>query len=559
MSEIDAEIGTGNARKVRLGGASVMLASGTIVSRILGFLKVAILAAAIGQTGSASADAFAIATMLPNNIYALIAGGVLSAVLVPQIVKASRGKDGGAAYVNKIVTLGIVIFAVVTLIAVFLAPALVALYSQSSDGGPGFTPQAFALATAFAYLCLPQIFFYALYSLLSEVLNARNVFGPFTWAPIVNNVVAIAGFILFMTLFGQAQQNSAVEGWTTEKIWLLAGTATIGIAGQALVLTLFWKRAGLRFRPDFRWKGVGLAATGKAAGWLFGMVLVTQIAGVVQSRVVSIASGDAASISTFGNSWLIFMLPHSVIVVSIATVFFTRISTHAAGGDLSAVRNDVSQSLRVIGLLLIFSTVALAVVVYPFARVFETDFPKVLAMGNVILAFLGGLVPFGAFFIVQRTFYALGLTRTTFYLQCLQTVIFIGIALTCIMLPSEWIAVGVAGATTIAGIAHATVGVVLLRTRLGGSGGRVLTLRYLKYFALSIVSGLGGAAFLVLLGGFSASGFAQAGRGEAILSMAIVGLLMAVIYAVLLAITRDPEFAAVVKPVLRRLRRGSVE
>ena len=125
-------------------------------------------------------------------------------------------------------------------------------------------------------------------------------------------------------LEGQAEQNTSVEGWNTEQILLPAGTATIGIAGQALVLTLFWKRAGLSFRPDFRWKGVGLSATGKAAGWLFGMVLVTQIAGVVQSRVTSMASGDAASISTFQNSWQIFMLPHWVIAVSIATGVFTQ-------------------------------------------------------------------------------------------------------------------------------------------------------------------------------------------------------------------------------------------
>lgn len=550
---------TPGIREVRLGGASVMLASGTIISRVLGFLKVAILAAAIGQTGSASADAFALSNQLPNSIYALIAGGVLSAVLVPQIVKASRGTDGGTAYINKIITLGIVIFSAVTLIAVLFAPLLVELYASSSSKGSGFSPEALALATAFAYLCLPQIFFYALYSLLSEVLNARNIFGPFTWAPIVNNIVAITGLLVFMALFGQAQQNSAVEGWTTAKILLLAGTATIGIAGQALVLTLFWKRAGLTFRPDFRWKGVGLSATGKAAGWLFGMVLVTQIAGIFQIRVVGMASGVGASISTFDNSWLIFMLPHSVIAVSIATAYFTRISRHAAQGDLLAVRGDVSSSLRAIGLLLVFSAVALAVVAYPFARVFESDFSNVVAMGNVILAFLVGVVPFGAFFIIQRTFYALGQTRTTFFLQCLQSVVFVGVALLCMMLPSVWIAAGVAGATTIAGFAHAMVGVFLLRKRLGGSGGRLLSVRYLQYFGLSLISGVAGAGLLVVMGGFSATGFAQAGRFEAILSIACVGLFMALIYGALLALIRNPELTAFTGPLLRRIRRRGKE
>ncbi|MEO7349179.1 MAG: lipid II flippase MurJ [Terrimesophilobacter sp.] len=549
-----SEASTGSPREVRLGGASLLMASGTIVSRALGFIKVAVLAAAIGQTGSASADAFGLASQLPNSVYALIAGGVLSAVLIPQIVKASRGSDGGVAYVNKIMTLGIVIFVVVTLAAVLLAPALVSLYASSGNEGAGFSPRAFDLAVSFAYLCLPQIFFYGLYSLLGEVLNARNVFGPFTWAPIVNNVVAILGLFVFMTLYGQAQQNSTVEGWPAEKILLLAGTATIGIALQSLVLTFFWKRAGLRFRPDFRWKGVGLSATGKVAGWLFGMVLVTQIAGVIQTRVLSLATGDAASVATFNASWIVIMLPHSVIAVSITTAYFTRISGHAARSDLISVRKDVSTALRAIGLLLIFSAVALAVVVYPFARVFETDFHRVISMGNVILAFLGGLVPFGAWYIVQRTFYALGHTRTTFFLQCLQAVIFISIALVCTTLPAQWIAVGVASGTTIAGITHATVGVILMRKQLGGKGGRGVARRYVNYFVLSVISGMGGVGVLVLLGGFSATGFAQSGRFEAIVSMGLVGIVMVVIYAGLLTLTRNPEFFAMTQPLKRLLR-----
>ncbi|MEO6941817.1 MAG: murein biosynthesis integral membrane protein MurJ [Terrimesophilobacter sp.] len=544
---------------VRLGAASVLLASGTIVSRILGFLKVAVLAAAIGQLGSASADAFAVANQLPNNIYALIAGGVLSAVLVPQVVKASRGADGGSAYINKIVTVGVVGFAAVTLIATLLAPALVDLYSQSTSGGPGFTPAAHALATSFAYLCLPQIFFYAMYSLLSEVLNARNVFGPFTWAPVLNNVVAIVGLVVFMVLFGQAQQNSAVSAWSGSGILLLAGTATLGVAAQAIVLLFFWKRAGLRFRFDFQWKGVGLSTTGKAAGWLFGMILVTQLAGIVQSRVASLASGNAASISTLQASWLIFMLPHSIVAVSIATAYFTRMSGHATRGDLPAVRSDLSSSLRGIGLLIVFSAVALAVVAYPFARFFETEYSKVAATGNVILAFLPGLVLFSALFIVQRVFYALGDTRTPFIMQCVQSVLFVAGALACTQLPNDWIAVGIAGVTTVAGGTQAIIALYLVRRRLGGSGGRHIAARYAQYFGLALVAGVAGFGLLLLLGGFSASGFAQSGRVEALLSIAIVGVLMSAIYLGLLALVRSPELAAVAQPLIHRLRRRGTE
>ena len=148
-----------------LGRASALLASGTIVSRILGFVRVVVLAAAIGQISSASADAFGAANQLPNNIYALVAGGVLSAVLVPQIVRAGLNEDGGQRFINRIITLGVVIFLGVTVVATLAAPALVTLYvQQSASGGKGFSPEAMSLATTFAYWCLPQIFFYALYS-----------------------------------------------------------------------------------------------------------------------------------------------------------------------------------------------------------------------------------------------------------------------------------------------------------------------------------------------------------------------------------------------------------
>jgi putative peptidoglycan lipid II flippase len=520
---------------------------------------VAILAAAIGQVASSSADAFALANQLPNSIYALVGGGILGAVLVPQIVRSRRHDDGGAGFINRIVTLGIVIFAAVAVIATLAAPALVSLYVQSSDDGRGFTPEALALATAFAYWCLPQIFFYGLYSVLSEVLNARNRFGPFTWAPVLNNVVAIAGLAAFMVIFGQAENNDIVAVWGPDRIGLLAGTATGGVVAQALILWLFWRRAGLRYRPDFHWRGVGLARTGKTAAWLFGIVLIAQIGGIVQSRVTSIGSAEGASISALQNSWLIFMLPHSVVAVSIATAYFTRMSAHAARGDLGALRSDTSASLRAIGLVIVFATVALAVVAYPFARVFETDFANVQAMGNVILAFLPGLIVYSALFIVQRVLYALNDMRTSFGMQCVQTTVFIGGALACTALPAEWIGVGIAVVTSISSTVQTVLGVVLVRRRLNGVDGRLVLKRHLQYLAVSIVAGAVGLAVVILLGGFSADGFAQAGKFEAIVSMIVAGSLMAVAYGGGLLMLRNPELGAVRAAITARLRARNAE
>ena len=539
-----------------LGRASALLASGTLVSRILGFVKAIVLAATLGQVASAAGDAFALANQLPNNIYALIAGGVLGAVLVPQIVRAGLHHDGGQAFINKIVTLGTSVFIAIALAATLAAPLFVALYAQLGSGdGRGLSQEGIALATAFAYWCLPQVLFYALYSLLGEVLNARKAFGPFTWAPVLNNVVAIAGLIAFSLLFGGAEANSDVDVWDAGRIALLAGSATLGVAAQALVLVLFWRRAGLSFKPDFRWRGVGLGRTGKAAGWVFGMILVTQVAGLFQSNVALQAAGQGASLFALQNSWLIFMLPHSVIAVSIATAYFTRMSGHASTGNLAGVREDVSSSLRTIGLFITFSSVALIVVAFPFARVFEPAFAGVSDMALVIMAFSIGLVPFSAVFVMQRVFYSLEDTRTPFFVETAKAGLFILGALACTLLPVQWIGVGIALVTTAACVLQTVLTFILLRRKLGPIGGRMLLRRHTQYLLAAVLAGAVGAGLLVLLGGFSADGFAQSGRIAALVAIAVTGIAMAAVYLGVLLMMRNPDANTAIASATRRLRR----
>jgi len=539
-----------------LGRASVLLASGTLVSRVLGFVKTAVLAAAIGQTGIRAADAFSTANQLPNNVYALIAGGLLSAVLVPQIVRAAAHDDGGQRFVNKIVTLATVLFGVVTVAATLLAPVLVRVYVQSSDdGGSGFNGPQLALATTFAFWCLPQIFFYAMYSLLSEVLNARQVFGPFTWAPVVNNVVGLAGLVAFMVAFGGAGENSTVDVWGADRTTLIAGTTTLGVVAQAAFLVLFWRRAGLTYRPDFRWRGVGLGATGKAAGWLFGMVLVTQLAGIVQSRVASLGSDVGAASATLANAWLLFMLPHGIIAVSIATAYFTRMSGHAERGDLRAVRTDLSQSLRTIGMFIVFAAVAMCVVAFPFARFFEGTFAGATAMAQVILAYMPGLVLFSLLFVVQRVFYALHDQRTPFLMQLSQSVVFVvGALLAAALVAPERIGVAIALTTTIAGTVQAVLAVVLVRRRLAGMDGVWVFRRHAQYLLAALAAAVVGVVVATLLGAYTADGFAQSGRVQAVVVVAVVGGVMAVVYFALLLLGRLPEVTGIVGPLAARAR-----
>jgi putative peptidoglycan lipid II flippase len=538
-----------------VGRAGVLLASGTVVSRILGFIGAILLARTLGTVGS-GADAFALANQLPNNIYALVAGGILTAILVPHIVKAGANADGGAGYVNKIVTLGIVIFLGFAVLATLLAPLLVTLYAQQGGGGVrGFSDADMALATALAYWCLPQVLFYALYSMFGEVLNARKIYGPFTWAPVLNNIVFISGLLLFGRLFGSSNTANAVE-WSAEMVALIGGAATAGIAVQALILMLFWRRAGLHYRPDFRWRGVGLAQTGKAAGWLFGMILLVQIAGVVQANVATLATSEGQpGLAVLRFSWLLFMVPHSVITVSLATAYFTRMSSHASRGDTDSVVADVTVSLRRIGALMVLAAAGLATLSVPFAALFGGDESTIVAMGVVISAYALGLVSFSLVFVVQRVFYSLDDTRTPFLFQIVHTAVFIGLAVAASSLSSNQLAAGIALSASVASTAQLLVALWLLRRKLPGLPVGKILARLIGFVGASAPAVIAGVALVAGAGSLIIPGLERSSIGFALLTIVVVGAVMTLMYVGLLLLLRSSDMREILQAIRRLIHR----
>jgi len=539
------------AKKPSVGRSSVLLGSGTIVSRALGFVKTIILAQTLGVVGSAGADSFAVANQLPSSIYVIIAGGVLTATLVPAIVKSALHSDGGIAYINKLMTIAVVVLLAVTLAATLAAPWLVALFAAT------WSTQQLALASAFAYWCLPQIFFYGLYTVFGEVLNARGSFGPFTWAPVLNNIVALLGVITFMVLFGvDTGGERTVAQWTPAMVNVLAGSATLGVAAQAFILIFFWRRLGLGFRPDFIWKGVGLRETGRVAGWTFGIVLVTQLGGIIETNVVALASGVGASVFTLATAWLIFMLPHSIIAVSMGTVYFTRMSEHAAGKKQPEVEADTSEALRNIGLLIVWAAAGVACVAYPVSTLFAgRDFFGISSLGSLIQILVIGLPAFSALYVIFRVFLALGQARVLFTLTLLQVGLFCLLALGSSLLPVDVIAQGVAASLIVSILVQAIVAYALLRRRLRGLDTRRLRVTAIRSYVAGGIAALAGFVAGAVLGAYSEDGFALVSLWGALVSMICIGLVVTIVYALLLGLFRTPELGAVVRMVRMRVGR----
>ena len=536
--------------------SSLVMASGTVLSRALGFARSVLLAMAIGVTTNA-ADAFGVANQLPNNVYAIIVGGVLQAVLVPQIVKARAHKDGGKGYVDKLLTFIITIFFFTTVATTLAAPVLVSLYTS------GWSASQLALATAFAYWCLPQLFFYGLYSLLGEVLNARSAFGPFMWAPVLNNVVSLAGLIGYVVMFGtDPTGNQNVADWSQLQISWIAGTATLGVISQALILFVAWKKIGIKLNLNFKWRGFGLRPALKAASWSLGMVVATQIGGLVQTVVASSAvsarsnSVAVASVAAAAIAWLIFMLPHSVATVSIATAYFTKMSAHVQENRIDLMKSDLAQGLRTISLISVIASATIIVLAYPISRIFIGEYVGTAALANVLIALMIGLLPFSFVFMMQRSFYALEDTRTPFIFTCVQIALHITGSLSMsFLVEREWLVVGLSLLTSFTVTVQAALAYWLLRRRIGSLGQHQIASSTLKFGAAAAVAAASGWGTLNLFGGVGAGAFAVKTIVNSLVVDLAVGAVMVTVYLLLLKLLRVREVEnalASAKGILRR-------
>jgi putative peptidoglycan lipid II flippase len=415
-------------------------------------------------------------------------------------------------------------------------------------------PAAKALTLALAYWCLPQLLFYGLYALVGEILNARRIFGPFAWSPIVNNLISIVGFGAFIWIFGP---HKDAVGWTPSMVALIGGTATAGIVVQAGILLLFWRKAGLHVRPDFRWRGLGLGDIGRLAGWTFLMVVVGQIAGVFQVRIVGLASGDASANATLQFAWLLFMLPFSVIVLSLGTPYYTRLSEHVAEGRTQKVTADLASLTRTVGIFMVGVLAAILAAIVPLSRIFTTDPAEAVAFAAVLAAYLVALLPLSFQFGIQRTFYALKDTRTPFVYTLVQAVIVIASALTAAALVESdvlaltWLAVAIALGQSIANLVQFSLAVTLLRRKIGplGLGGAATAI--VRFAVAALPAAAVGVGVFVATGGVS--GWTTDNGLLGFLGAALIGSITLLVYAAVLALFRTPELATAARALRRFL------
>lgn len=401
-------------------GQTSGMAAGTLASRITGVFRDIALVAAIG-TGIFS-DTYSVANSIPNIIYILIAGGAINAVFIPALIRHMEDDpDEGKQFTDQLLTLvGLVLIGIV-LITVLIAGLIVHLYATKL-----WTPEEFDVATMFARWCLPQIFFYGLYTLASQILNSRNSFSLPMYAPIINNLIVIGTAAIFVSVMSQVPNADSV---TTAQVNLLGFGTTLGVMAQALILIPALKKSGYNFKPNFQFRNVGNGKVGNLAKWTIGFVLVNQITFLMVSNLTTLAnvlvSGDPGTVSVGFTSYqkgqLMMMLPHSIITVSIITALLPRLSRQAHDKDLTAFGGELSASLRLVSALIIPSAVFLLVsgpwigaLLYGYGA---SSAAQGAALGGVASMFALGLPAFSLFYVLLRSYYAQENTKTPFMIN----------------------------------------------------------------------------------------------------------------------------------------------
>ncbi|MGW7824101.1 murein biosynthesis integral membrane protein MurJ [Streptomyces puniciscabiei] len=434
-----SEAGSGSVLR-----SGAVMAAGSMVSRATGFARSAVVAAALGTIGR-TADGYAVGNSLPTIVYMMVIGGALNAVFVPELVKAAKThEDGGAAYTDRLLTACAAGLMAITAAAVWAAPAIIHTYTA-------YTGSQAAMTIAFARYCLPQIFFLGLFTLLGQVLNARGRFGAMMWTPVLNNIVVITVFGLYLALGTDhggtlTTTETAVLGWGT----------TAGIVVQAIALIPALRATRFRWRPRFDWYGSGLERPLRSAGWLVMLVLANQAAYWVTTRLSTAAGTNGGpGYSAYSNAYLVWTVPQGIVTVSLVTALAPRMSAAAVDGDMTSIRRSVSYALRISAAGVVPAACLLFALARPLMSVAfaygRTTTDDSAAMAGILMAFAPGLIALSGQYVLSRTFYALSDTRTPFLLNLVIAGLNAGLSLAAYrLLPPRWAVAGMAAAYSLA-------------------------------------------------------------------------------------------------------------
>ncbi|MGI5246305.1 murein biosynthesis integral membrane protein MurJ [Dactylosporangium sp. CA-139066] len=522
----------------------------SLVSRATGFVRAAAIAAAIG--GAVVGDDYTLANNLPNQVYELLLGGVLASVLIPTLVRARKEEsDRGQAHAQRLLTLAAVALGAATLIVVIAAPLITAMYTLGNDK---VTAGDRHLITFLAYLLLPEIFFYGMAGISAAILNVRGHFAAPMWTPILNNIVIIATAGLFILVRGDKAPTP--DTITLTQVLVLGIGTTLGIVVQAAGLWPALRKTGFRWKWRFDFRKLHLRELAKLSAWMLLYVGVYQLGITVVMALAKnnqLRGGDGPAI--FNNAFLIFMMAHGIVAVSVITAIMPRISAAAADGRFDDVTEQLSQGSRLASVILIPAAMVYIVLGRPLAVTLfnwsSYSYDQAVATGWVVAAAGVGLVPFALSQMQTSVFYALRDTKTPALVNiggvAVRLILDIGFY---VLLPVAVVTTSLMVGTALSYVVALVVGYVLLRRRLGRLGLRRLLDTLLRLGAAAVAGGLLALAVSWLIGLII-----DPGKVQGIVQLVFGSAVLLAVYAagaVFLKVPEVRQFAGMIRSRLGR-------
>jgi putative peptidoglycan lipid II flippase len=443
--------------------ASSVMAVGTIASRVTGLIRNLLLVALLGT--AILGDTYNVANTMPNILYNLLIGGALTAVFVPQIVRSLRDSDQGAAFISRLFTVTVTFLLLLTVIGIVFAPVIVNLYAPEFSNRPEFD-----ITVTFMRFCLPQIFFLGLFALLGQIANAKGKFGPMMWAPVINNLIAILLFSWFLVNREDLSLGNISE---TDITWLGLGT-TAGYLAQALILLPVVIRSGVKLTLRFDWHNSQIIKSFRLASWSFLYAMISQVSYLVTVSIATSAAvktqvlGDSTGVgfTPYSNAYLILILPHSIVTVSVVTALLPRLSNYVIDKKHDELTNSLVKAIRLIGIF----TVPAALLFLAFGQLvantlyFGISNSDANYLGLTLSAFALGLIPVSINLVLLRGLNAFENLKSQVIGNLIMNLISIALSyLVASWFEPKWVTIGLAGIFTIHYFIGAGISFYLIR------------------------------------------------------------------------------------------------
>jgi putative peptidoglycan lipid II flippase len=528
----------GGAERANLVRSSAAVAVGTLLSRVTGFVRIGVLAAALGQ--ATLSDTYHLANTTPNIIYELLVGGVLAATLVPVFVEQLEKRNARSiAAIFTTVLSGLALFTAITMV---FTPVLARVFAVGSSGSQ-HTAQVKVL-TVLILCFVPQIVFYGFTTLASALLNAHRRFVAAAYAPVLNNLVVIGILVVFIAR--TANRNPSVTDAAQirddlDLLLLLGVGTTAGIVVMALALVLPLRRAHGRIGIVLARRDPALRTMLRLSGWTVGYVVANQIAQVFVLLLAK--SGEEGDASAYIYAFAFYVVAHGVIAVSIMTVMMPRLAQRASAGDQEGLRREFGVALRYIVVLILPAAVVAAVLAQPLLSsvVFEQFTASDAALtADVLQVFALSLVPFSVYLFAIRAFYSLQNTRTPFFLNLFENAC--NVVLAIVLYPTLGVQ-GLAWAWGLAYLLAAIAALWSLRTHVGRLPASVATSAGRAAIA---------ATAMALVTALVAAAIGNDSRTAALLATLAASLAGSLVYLGVLGVLRSDEVGELWAIVRRR-------